>query len=90
MTKAEGTTQELAENPLKAKAVELIRSTFSDAGAAKSVNNLEGETQNTLLAEGMGEMAVTLGVLTKEEVENLNADYWDSRETIPQDSWDRF
>jgi len=90
MTKAESPTQELAENPQKAKAVQLIRGMYIAAGEAKSVNNLEGETQRTLLAEGMGEMAVTLGVLTEEEVEALHADYWNSRETIPQDFPDRF
>lgn len=89
MTKVEGATESL-DDSLKLRAMQLIMQTFVKARGCKSVNNREGESELTTLAEGMGKMAEVLGVLTKDEQKKLQEEYWKSRNDIPQDFPDRF
>ncbi len=84
------TKENIAENPLKEKALELIQKMYEMAGKRKSVNNQEGEAQIMFIVEGMEEMAETLGILTKEEAAQTKNAYWARRKDIPQDFPDRF
>ena len=90
MTKVESVTTESLENSLKSRAVQLIRDTYGKARGCKSVNNSEGEDEMTTLAGGMSKMAEVLRVLTINELKKLHAEYWESRDDIPQNFPDRF
>lgn len=84
MTKPEVENRESAESSPKEKAIKLITSMYEMAAINKGFNNWESETAHLSVADGMGRMAVELGIITMEEATTFIKDYFSKRAEIPQ------
>lgn len=88
-------SSEIPQGPeaMKIKAIELINKKYKLAAEVKANSYLVGfrpELELTSEAEVMQKFAVALGILTEEEIEKLQKNYWDNRSKIGIDIPDRF